>query len=129
MTYPLRGTAIAAVAAASLTAAAAIKQAVIHALVLLVAAPSFVASGLVLHLIEGPSPWESAPLKHRHVISASVFLVVTFLWIAAVFSPLLFGSGFLGLSRARAQFVALVAAFAITIVCFYVMFSGLLLPK
>jgi hypothetical protein len=62
----------------------------------------------------------SIALTHFRLISASVFFVATFFWIAGLFSPVLFGFRIFRLSCGASQTLALFIGAIVTMACLYI---------
>jgi hypothetical protein len=131
MNCPVKGMLIASVTAAGLTAAAWLSHAahsgVFRLVMMVFAAPAFLASTVAFNIewryLVPPGAHSTAP-AYFHFVSAGVFFVTAFFWIAAVFSPLLFGFRLFHLSRRGSQLLALLLAALVTLLCIYAFLAG-----
>jgi hypothetical protein len=125
----LRGSAIAGLAAGIPTALLVAQLGrPVGQLVGIVSAPGLFAAILSFQWIQrlnslSPKLYSTA-LGHSTAIRHTVFFLTTFIWFAAVFSPLLFGVRFFRLSMLASQALALVAAVFISLMCLYVLVAS-----
>jgi hypothetical protein len=66
----------------------------------------------------------STALGHSEAIRNTIFFLVTLIWFAAVFSPLLFGVRFFRFSTVASQTLALVAAVVVSLMCLSVLVAS-----